>query len=294
MNYIEYLKNPYKIWGAFAVRGWFNWMSDESYLKLLYRAILGEKLNIKSPEKFTEKLQWLKLNDRKKEYTEMVDKLEAKRWISRRIGSEYVVPNIGSWNNPNEIDFKTLPKQFVLKCTHDSGGIIVCKDKEKLDIDASMKLLEKCMKKNYYKKGREYPYKNIVPRILAEEYLDLDKDAAEYKFFCFNGQAKILLLCTGIGHSSNRTNDYYDIEFNHLPIKGSYVGFGKAQEIPKEYNEMIKIAEILSKDIPFLRVDLYLIKGKIYVGELTFYTDGGFCRYEPEEWDYKLGEMLEL
>ena len=271
-------------------------LSDKVYLKLIYRLIFGRKLDLKNPKTFNEKLQWLKLNDRKPEYTLMVDKYEVKRYIAERIGEEYVIPTLGVWDNFDDIDFDLLPNQFVIKCTHDSGGLVICKDKSKLDILKAREKINKALSRRFFYFGREWPYKNVKPRIIAEKYLvdETVDELRDYKFFCFGGVCKCLKVDFDrfIEHHAN----YYDPQGNLLEFgeKICPPNIDKNIVLPSNKNKMLQLAEILSKDIPFLRADFYDVNGKIYFGELTFYPASGWGEFTDEKWDYKLGEWIEL
>lgn len=275
-------------------QGCYDNMDDEKYLKRKYKACMGKELHLDSPQTYNEKLQWLKLHDRKPEYTMMVDKYAVKRYVADIIGEKYIIPTLGVWNHFEEIDFDKLPNQFVLKCTHDSGGIVICKDKNKLDLKSAKKKIEKCLKRNYYCSNREWPYKDVKPRIIAEEYM-IDESGYElkdYKFFCFNGEPKMMFIATDRG--SDTKFDFYDMEFNHLPFTNGHPNANKQIKKPKNYSTMIALSAKLSFGIPHVRVDFYNINGKIYFGELTFFHWSGLVPFEPEEWDYKLGDWLEL
>lgn len=267
---------------------------DTFYLKIDYLLSVGHKLKLENPKTFNEKLQWLKLHDRRPEYTKMVDKYEAKEYVRSILGDEYIIPTLALWNKVEDIDISQLPNEFVLKCTHDSGCVLICKDKETFDIKAARKKLSKRMKKEFFLEHREWPYKNVKPRIIAEQYM-VDESGTElkdYKFFCFNGKPRMLFVLSG------RTNqiklDFLDLEYNLLPFERGYKCSGNTPYKPESFAQMIKLAEQLSKNIPFVRVDFYDICGKPYFGELTFYPGSGCERFEPEEWDYKVGGWLEL
>ncbi|MBE7046067.1 MAG: glycosyl transferase [Ruminococcaceae bacterium] len=269
-------------------------LSDETVLKAHYKKRTGKKLNISNPKTFNEKLQWLKIHNRNPEYTRIVDKVTFKDYIREKLGDGYTVPTLGVWDKFDDIDFDKLPDKFVLKCNHDSGGLIICKDKSKLDIDHAREIIEKCLKRNYYWSSREWPYKDVKPCILAEEYLDLPEGMVEYKLFSFNGEAKVIDVCMGIAHTSSRTNTFYDREWNKLPIQTLLPNEKGDIEAPKELPQMLEIADKLSKGIPQVRVDFYIYKGQIYLGEMTFFHNSGTCPINPEEWDYKLGEYIDL
>lgn len=297
MNIKELTKkiNNHIYWKKISM-GWYNKMDDESFLKMAYKRKLGKTLNLEHPVTFNEKLQWLKLYDRKPEYTTMADKFEAKKYVERLIGKQYIVPTIGVWDKLDDINFDKLPVQFVLKSTHDSGGVVICKDKSEFNITLAKKKLSKSLKQNYFWTGREWPYKNLQPRIIAEEYLSSfgSTEAVEYKIFCFNGEPKLFLVCKGEGHGSNRTNDFYDVNFNHIPVTVTNPNAKEECKRPKEYEELITLAKKLSQNIPQLRVDFYVVNTKIYFGELTFFHDLGFCQFNPEKYDEEFGKFIVL
>ena len=292
----DYFRNPYKIFESLAMRGFFKNMNDKEYLSWLYRARMGRLPDLNHPKSFNEKLQWLKLNDRKPEYTEMVDKYLAKKYVEKRIGEKYIIPTLGVWDKFDQIEFEKLPDQFVLKTTHDSGGVVICKDKANFDKAAAKRKLEKSLKRNYYWAEREWPYKNVKPRIIAENYLSFlnGSDLVEYKVFCFNGKPALFLICKGEGHTDERTNDFYDLEFNHIPVTVTCPNAKEKCQKPDEYEELLELSRKLAKNTYQLRVDLYVINHKIYFGELTFFHDSGCCKFNPPEWDKRFGDMLKL
>lgn len=275
----------------------FGWAikDDATFLKIKYRLKVGKKLDLNNPQSYNEKLQWLKVNYRRPEYTTMVDKYQAKEYVAEIIGKEYIIPTLGVWDRFEEINFEELPDQFVLKCTHDSGGLIICKDKSKLDLEAAKKKINKSLKMNFYLEGREYPYKNVIPRIIAEKYM-VDESGVElkdYKIFCFNGKAKCIQL--DFGRYSTHQRNMYSVDWKPLGFSLCYPSdYSKVFEKPKNLEHMIEIAEKLSTGIPHVRVDLYNINGQIYFGELTFFHGSGFEKFDPEEWNYKFGDWLEL
>ena len=271
--------------------------SETLYLKLFYYFQLGQQLHLNSPQKFTEKIQWLKLHDRKPIYTTMVDKYEVKKYVADIIGDEYIIPTLGVWDRFEDINFDTLPDQFVLKCTHDSGGLVICRDKKSLDIEAAKKKINDSLRTNFFWVGREWPYKNVKPRIIAEQYMedDTDHELRDYKFFAFDGIAKALFIATNRGDEAVDTKfDFYDMEFNHLPFTNGHPNATREIKKPAGFEEMKRIASQLSKGIPHVRVDLYNISGKIYFGELTFFHWGGMKIFNPREWDYKFGEWIKI
>lgn len=269
-------------------------LPDSIYLKLVYKNRINKKLNLRNPQTFNEKLQWLKLHDRNPEYTKMVDKYEVKKYVANIIGKEYIIPTLGVYDKFEDINFETLPNQFVIKCTHDSGGLVICKDKTSFNIKEARKKINISLRNTYYNYGREWPYKNVKPRIIIEKYMvdESKKELKDYKFFCFNGEPKLLFVAKDRPFATKF--NYYDMNFKKLPFKQHYENFNDYIEKPKGFEKMIELSKKLSKDIPHVRVDFYDINGKVYFGELTFYHFSGFEKFEPEEWDKILGDMLEL
>lgn len=270
---------------------------DKRFVKWKYYLTFHKKLNLDNPQTYNEKLQWLKLFDRREEYTQMVDKYEAKKYVANLIGEEYIIPTLGVYNSFDEIDFEKLPNQFVLKCTHNSGGIIICKDKKNLDVAKAKKQLEKWLKVNPYWKNREYPYKHVQPRIIAEQYMEDESgyELKDYKFFCFDGEVKCLFVATDRGNGNEETKfDFYDLDWNHLPFTNGHPNSTKEIKKPIGFEEMVRLSQVLSKNIPHVRVDLYNINGEIYFGELTFFHWSGLTPFVPEKWDYIFGEWLKL
>lgn len=268
--------------------------NDELYIKLEYFFGMKKFLNLENPQTFNEKLQWLKLYAKKKEYTNLVDKYEAKNHVAKILGKDHIIPTLGVWDRFEDIDFEKLPNQFVLKCTHDSGGLVICKDKTQLNIKKARKKINKSLKKNFYLEHREYPYKDVRPRIIAETYM-VDESGIElkdYKFFCFDGEPRMLFVATDRPYDTRF--DFFDTEFNHLPFKQGHPLATKKIVKPKGFDEMLRFAALLSKDMPHVRIDLYDINGKIYFGEYTFFHFSGNVPFEPEEWDYKVGQWLNL
>lgn len=279
-----------------ASRHFYDSMGDEEYLRRVFRAKLGYDLNLENPKTFNEKLQWLKLYDRRPEYTMMVDKVEVKDYVASIIGKEHIIPTLGVWEDPDDIDFDALPDQFVLKCNHNSGGALVCKEKTHFDVKAAKKSLKKQLNQNYFFEGREWPYKNVKRRILAEPIIEqLGKPGSvEYKVTCFNGELEFVTICTGVAHArfEDRFNDHYDREFNKLDWYVNYKPAPIAPKQPEKWNELIDIAERFSKGIPYLRVDMYIIEDTILFGEFTFYTWSGYMDFNPPQWNKILGDRL--
>lgn len=290
------IKNPKLITLVISKLGLYNGMDDKTYIEKIFKAMMGHPLNLKNPKTFNEKLQWLKLYDRNPEYTNMVDKYKVRDYISEKIGEEYLIPLLGVWNNPDDIDFDLLPNQFVLKCNHNSGRVYICKDKEIFDISKVKKELKKDLKIDYYLPGREWPYKNVPRKIICEKYLQQEtlEDLIDYKFYCFNGRVKLVGIYSGRNSQHGTVVDYFDEDYNWVDINWGYKHTEPRPKKPEKFSEMIRLSEILSKNIPHLRVDLYYTNNKIYFGELTFFDGSGFDKIEPIEWDYKLGSWIDL
>ena len=271
-------------------------LSDKKFIEYRFLSEMGYKLNLKSPQTFNEKLQWLKLYDRNPEYTKMVDKYEVREYIKEKIGEEYLIPLIGVYDKFDDIDFDKLPNQFVIKCNHDSGGLIICKDKNRLDIETARKKINRSLKTNYYYSGREWPYKNVKPKILIEKYMeDSNKsDLIDYKLFCFNGIPKIVLVCSERFSSSNMCETWFDMNWKLIDMTESGHRVDSTISKPKQLKKMVELSKKLSKNIPFIRVDWYEIGDKLYFGELTFYPASGFEKFEPKEWNKKIGDMLSI
>lgn len=293
----EYIQKPSLIMLGLLTR--LNFLfPDKLYLKLLYRFKLGRKLDLNNPKRFTEKLQWLKLYDRKPLYTKLVDKAEVKRYIADIIGEEYVIPTLGVWNNPEDIDWDSLPNRFILKTTHGGGGsgVIICNDKSQLNREKVIKTLNLSMKGNIYATLREWQYKDVPHRIIAEQLLDKDPqydDVPDYKFYCFNGEPKVLLIATN--RFTDHNFNYYDMGFKKLNITSS-AGRNAAIEFSKPscFEEMKEIASKLSQGFAHIRVDLYYSNNKIYFGELTFYDSSGFDNLSSDRIDLEWGGWIEL
>ena len=302
MNIKKYCKNPKLIVHYLKKRRlngkYGKKLSDEEYLKKTFQLSMGKPLNLENPQTFNEKLQWLKLYDRKPEYTMMVDKYLVREYIAKTIGEEYLIPLLGVWNSPDEIDFEKLPNQFVLKCNHNSGlGMCICKDKTKLNIKKVKAELAKGLKQDYYLTGREWPYKDVPRKIIAEQFMvdESGYELKDYKFFCFDGQVKALFVAKDRQTKGEETKfDFFDENFNHLPFINGHPNSKPPYFKPENFDEMKSLAEKLSVGIPQVRVDLYNINGHVYFGELTFSHWSGMVPFEPEEWDYKLGEWIQL
>lgn len=297
-----FLHNPYEIFVSAAkkVKVLFP---DETFLKIIFRSRKGYKLNLKNPKAFSEKLQWLKLHDRRPEYVKMVDKYAVKDYVSSILGPEITIPTLGVWDTVDDIEWDKLPDQFVLKCTHDSGGIVICRDKSKLDRKEAKKKLKYGLHRDYYLTEREWPYKNVKRRIIAEQLLlprteDGEvQDLYDYKFFTFNGEPKVLLFCSERKNGTSKW-DFFDMEMNRIPVAAIHhctTTIDLDKVIDRDAFERMKsIARALSKDLAFVSVDLYYVNKQIYFGELTFYSGSGFLSYDPADFDITLGNMLKL
>ena len=263
----------------------------------MFRLKMGYKLNLKNPQTFNEKLQWLKLYNRKPEYTRMVDKSEAKTVAENILGKGYVIPTLGVWDKFEDIDFNSLPDSFVLKTTNGGGGggIIICRDKSKLNLASAAEQLKSSLKASIYRNLKEWPYKNVKPRILAEKFMvDESGELRDYKFYCFNGEPKVFLVASE-RFSRHRTYfDYFDMEGNHLPLTQGGMNNPVTPALPSTFEEMKQVAKKLSHGLPHVRIDLYNVDGIVYFGEFTFFDSSGFERFTPEEWDNIFGGWLQL
>ena len=269
--------------------------SDKTAIKIKYRLEMKKKLNLKEPKTFNEKLNWIKLYLRKPVMTTMVDKYEVKKYVSDIIGSEYVIPSIAIYDKWDDIDFDSLKAPFVLKATHSSGVIAVVKDKESFDFETTKKKFNKSLKQNYFYSCREWPYKNVKPRIIVEKFV---KDSKEdnlpvYKFFCFNGEPYLVQTIKN-DKTSYETIDYFDMDWKFLNLKQNFENSEVPLSKPSNFEEMKELAAKLSKGFPFVRVDLYSVDGRIYFSEFTFFSDAGYQRFYPDEWDLILGEKIVL
>lgn len=281
-----------------AINHTFDFLPDDKYLKLLFWARMNKKLDLEMPKTLNEKIQWLKLHDRKDIYTEIVDKYVVRNYIKNIIGDEFLIPIVGGpWSTFEEIDFDALPNQFVLKCTHDSGGVVICKDKQTFDLERAKKRINKSLKSNYYKKYREWPYKNVEPRIIAERYL-IDNSGIElkdYKILCFNGIPDNIMVCTG--RNTGKVKYYlFDRDWNFLRYNNGddKLPADFTLDKPQYVDEMFTIATKLANPFSLARIDLYEAEGKVWFGEITFYPDSGFDLDITDETDRMFGEKLKL
>ena len=277
--------------------GLYNRMDDARFLCLCYRKLMDKELSLDAPVTFNEKLQWLKLHDHNPLYIRLVDKYISKRVIAEKIGSEYIIPTIGIWNRFDDIDFSKLPNQFVIKCTHDSGGIVICKNKAAFNIQNARNKINKSLNKNYFWVGREWPYKNIRPRIIIEKYMEdsQTKELRDYKFYCFDGKVRMFMIASNRFSKEQTYFDYFDEKKDRIiGLQWGNPNSPMEVDIPNKIDEMICIAERLSEGIPHVRIDLYLANNQIYFGEMTFYDGSGLESFEPEKWDYTVGSWLAL
>lgn len=272
-----------------------KFIPDKMYLQIYYFLRFKKFINFKNPKTYNEKLNWLKLNDRNPLYTKLVDKFEVKKYVANLVGEEYIIPTLGVWEHFDDIDFSKLPNSFVLKCTHDSEGLVIVKDKSKLNKKEAKEKIENCLKCNFYYIGREWPYKNVKPRIIAEEYKEdkKEKELRDYKFFCFNGEPKAMFIASD--RSIDETKfDYFDLEFKHLDLIQHYPNSSEQLKKPQNFEKMIELSQILSKGLKHARIDFYEVDGKLFFGEITFFHFSGFMPFKPEKWDIKFGEWLNL
>lgn len=291
-----FLKQEDKITVLLSTIPIFRLVPDKLYLKWRYRAKMHKKLDLKNPKTFNEKLQWLKLYDRKPIYTTMVDKFEVKKYVAENIGEEYIIPTIGVWDNFEDVDFESLPEQFVLKCTHDSGGLVICRDKTQFNKELAKRKIEKSLKKSYFWQGREWPYKYVKPRILAETYMEdeVTGELPDYKFFAFDGVVKAMFIATERQSKDETKFDFFDENFRHLPFTNGHPNADVTPQKPQNFERMKKLSEKLSVGIPQVRVDFYEVNGKVYFGELTFSHWSGFVPFDPPEWDEKMGDWIDI
>lgn len=281
------------VFAHFARKYDFRFLSDEMYLKLVYKGNTGRKLNLSDPTRYTEKLQWMKIHDHNPQYTTMVDKAAAKDWAGELIGRRHIIPTIGLWKRFEDIDFDELPDRFVLKCTHDSKSVIICKDKQMFDYADAREKLNRALRREYFYEGRQWPYKNVPPRIIAEAYMEnkATGDLRDYKFFTFNGEPKIMYIATGRG-TGETYGDFFDMEFNHLDLCIDHRNAPTCPEKPVCFEEMKQAASKLASGTPQVRVDFYEVDGQFYFGEMTFFHCSGFVKFHPDSWDETLGSWM--
>lgn len=291
----KFVGNPKRLFYSLGYRGFFKWLPDKIYLKILFKFQTGASLNFKEPITFNEKLQWLKLNKKNKTYSLLVDKFEVRQYISKMIGSQYLIPLIGVYNDVDEIRLDDLPDKFVIKCTHDSGGVFICKDKKTFDLSKTKVEINKRLKRNYFWAGREYPYKEIQPRIIIEEFMEdkIDGQLRDYKFFCFNGEPKFMFIASNRGEGTTKF-DFFDMEFKEIAVKQHYEKSKDKVKKPINFEEMIKLSKKLSNNMTHVRIDFYEINGKVYFGEFTFFHFSGLESFTPVNYDYHFGTYIDI
>lgn len=295
----RFLFSPEDRFGYLRVMGAYNHLSDKDFLRKEFKLFLGEELNLDNPKTFNEKIQWLKIYDRKPKYTLMVDKIEAKKYVAGVIGERHIIPTIGVYDSFEQIDFNMLPNQFVLKCNHDSGGLAICRDKKIFDIELAKKKINKALKRKYFMVHREWPYKDVIPKVFAEKYMsDGHKGLRDYKFFCFNGEPQFIYISEGLEDHQTAQISFFDLDGKQLPFKRKdFRPFDcKDIDLPDNFSEMLNLSRTLSKDIEaaFVRIDFYSINNETFFSEITFSPCAGMIPFEPKNWDSKLGEMLEI
>lgn len=276
-----------------------KWLPDSLYLQVIYFYHFRKFANLRYPRTFNEKLQWLKLYDRRPEYITMVDKFAVKDYVASIIGQEFIIPTIAAWDSLEDIDFEKLPNQFVLKWNHDSKSVVICSDKSKFDKEKALRKLQHGAHVNGYWYGREWPYKGVKPKIIAEQFIKQDdphhKDLTDYKFFCFDGEPKYVQIIQD--RSEHETVDFFDMEWRHQDFVGLSVKAVLSKVVPEKpahFEEMKRVAAELSKNIPFSRIDLYDVRDHVYFGEITLYPASGLGAFRPDEWNYIIGEMVKL
>ena len=294
---MSFLTKPYYRTRVLIKLGYYDSLSDEDFLKKVFPKYMGYPLNLENPKTFSEKLQWLKLNYRNPIQIIMVDKYEAKHFIAKHVGEQYVIPTLAVWDSVEDIDIDALPNQFVLKITHDSGGIVICKDKSTFDFEAAKAKLRASLRQDYSRIAREWVYQNVPRRIIAEEYISElgNDDLLDYKMYSFHGEPKLTVVCSNRFSKTGTRMNFYDMDWNSMGIHfGHYPPLPTEFPKPDTYGEMLQVAAELSKACPYLRVDFYEIKGRLYTGELTLFPGAGFERFRPISRDYELGECLHL
>ena len=273
-------------------------LPDEMFIRLNYLRRMKRLPDLKNPTTYNEKLQWLKLHDRQPLYTQLVDKYAVRRFVAERIGGEYLIPLVGGpWDSFDEIDFDALPEKFVLKCTHDSGGLVICRDKRALDREKARRRIAQSLGQNFYYHNREWPYKDVRPRIIAEAYMEdaSTSELRDYKFFCFGGEPKMLFVASDRQTAGEETKfDFFDMDYNHLDLRNGHPNAAVPPEKPAQFGLMRELAQKLSQGIPHVRVDLYEVNGRVYFGEMTFYHWSGMVPFDPPEWDERLGSWIRL
>lgn len=301
---LQMLKSDRSTFMAAIIQNFFGWLPDKTYLQLLYRFKMGHRLDLNHPKTFTEKIQWLKLYNRRPEYTLMVDKYAVKKYVADIIGEKYIIPTLGVWDKPEDIDWDALPNEFVLKTTHGggSGGVVICKDKKTFDRNKAILTLRDSMNSDIYRSLREWPYKGVKKRVLAEKYMapkDMVNnpiyDLSDYKFFCFNGEPKYCQVIRD--RHSKESIDFYDMNWRHQEFVGlNPIASNGINPVPRPLllDDMICICHKLSENMKFVRIDMYVIDNRIYFGEITFYPASGMGLFNPDKWNEELGNLISL
>lgn len=295
-NKLKYLANPNNL--LYTIICKYPWLikDDRKYIQYIWKHRMKYPLNLDNPSKYNEKLQWIKLYDRNPLYTTMVDKYEAKKYVSSIIGEEYIIPTLAVWDTVDEIEWNKLPNKFVLKCTHDSGGLVICKEKNNLDRESAEKKLRKSLKRDFYMAAREWPYKDVPRRIIAETFMEDEKtkELRDYKFFCFNGEVKALFIATERQNRDEPYFDFFDSNFTHLDMRHGHPNAPVVPEKPLQFELMKALASNLSIGFPQLRVDFYEVNGHVFFGELTLFHHTGMVDFEPSTWDDIFGSWIDL
>ena len=299
------ITNPRSIVCYMNTLGLLNYLPEVTCIKLLWWAKTGRRLNLSNPSGFNEKLQWLKAFDHCPEYSDYVDKVRVRDYVKKTVGEKYLVPLLGLWDNPEQICFDSLPDQFVLKCNHNSGaGMCICRDKSRINVRNVRDELRKGLNKKNYYESREWPYKNVVPKILCEPLI-IDHDPKnttgtliDYKFYCFNGEPKFLYVGTddiSSGAKGELKLSFFDLDWKTPPFyRADHRPISIIVEKPERFDEMISVAKELSKGIPFVRIDLYWVNKQVYFSEMTFFPGGGYGFFSPKEWEEELGSWISL
>lgn len=291
------MKSIKQIASSIGFRLYYYCCPDKIYLNNKFKRVFGRDIDWKNPTTFNEKLQWLKIYDRNPLYTRLVDKYEVRKYIAEKIGEEYLIPCLGVWEQFEDINFDELPDQFVLKCTHDSNSVVVCRDKAAFDIESARKKLNQHLKMNFYYNAREWPYKNVKPRIIAEQYMEdsQTEELKDYKIFAFSGEARALFIASDRQNPNEQVKfDFFDVNFQHLDIRQGHPNSAILPDKPSNLKEMISLAEKLSEEFPQVRVDFYECNGKTYFGEMTFFHHSGFVPFDPDKWDAIFGSWIKL
>ncbi len=289
------MKTPVQIVKAIYNRLYYYCAPDKVYLNNKFKQVFGRDIDWKNPTTYNEKLQWLKVYDRNPLYTQLVDKYEVRKYVAEKIGEEYLIPCLGVWDQFEDIDFNSLPNQFVLKCTHDSASVVLCKDKETFDLISAQQKLTRHLRRNFFYNAREWPYKNVKPRIIAEQYMEdaSTRELRDYKFFVFAGKVKSLFIASDRQKDHDLLKfDFFDNEFRHMDVRHGHPNSSELPEKPERFGEMKALAEKIASELPQARVDFYECNGQIFFGEITFFHHSGFVPFEPQKWDEIFGSWI--